>query len=136
MDNATVTNAGWAAVYAASATAVGGAFGVWLQGRFARQNQGEVSLSTERQSLLSGMQSRVNSAESAIGSMMDTIKELQEALRDCEALHRNDAKEIRGLERKCELLDQEKSALAVRVRVLELRLPPGSIDSDYENEDG
>jgi chromosome segregation ATPase len=136
MDNATVTTAGWAAVYAASATAFGGIFGVWLQGKFARRTQGDVALATERQSLLSGMQSRVTSAESTIGSMMDTIKELQEALRDCEALHRNDAKEIRGLERKCEVLDQEKSALVVRVRILELRLPPDRIDSDYDREDG
>jgi chromosome segregation ATPase len=133
MGNEAVSTAGWAAVYAAGATALGGVFGVWLQGRFAKRNQGETSLSTERQSLLAGMQARITSSDAMLGQMMETIKDLQEALRDCEALHRSDAKEIRAIERKNEMLEQQNNAYSVRIRRLELRLPPGALDSDYDN---
>jgi uncharacterized protein HemX len=133
MDNATIGTAGWAAVYASGATALGGAFGIWLQQRFVRKTQGDVSLSTERQSLLSGIQTRLEASELSIGRLMDIIKDLQEALRDCEGLHRADIREIREIERKNELLEHEKDVLAIRVQRLELRLPPESLDSDYDN---
>lgn len=124
MDNATVQTAGWAAVYAAGATAFGGVIGIYLQQKFIQRGRNESSLVTERQSLLSGMQVRLESAESGITRLMEVIKDLQESLRDCEALHRDDVKERHKAERRIELLDQEKDVLLGRIRKLELLIPP------------
>ncbi len=106
---------------------MGGVLGILLQQIYGarRNNRGEVA--RERQSLVEGLQARLNSAETRLGEFMSSFGELQEALRTGERLHREDELMISKL-------GAENRSLKHRIHQLELRV--GGIDSDYENNNG
>lgn len=64
----------------------------------------ETALSAERMDMRRGYQERYESLTAEVGTLWKMFREMQEALANCEKLHREDAVKIAALERQIGLI--------------------------------